>query len=37
MLRETTVYGASFHRAWYVRTGGVGIVDYAVGRLSGRP
>jgi hypothetical protein len=35
MLRETTVYGASFHRAWYVRTGGVGIVDYAVGRLSG--
>ena len=35
MLRETMVYGASFHRAWYVRTGGVGIVDYAVGRLSG--
>ena len=29
------VYGASFHRNWYVRDGGVGIVDYAVGRLSG--
>jgi hypothetical protein len=35
VLQETTIYGASFHRAWYVRTGGVGIVDYAVGRLSG--
>ncbi len=35
MLRETTVYGASFHRAWHVPAGGVGIVDYAVGRLSG--
>ena len=35
MLRETTICGASFHRAWYVLTRAVGIVDYAVGRLSG--
>jgi hypothetical protein len=35
VLQETTICGASFHRAWYVLTGGVGIVDYAVGRLSG--
>ena len=35
MLRETMVYGASFHRNWYVLDGGVSKVDYAVGRLSG--
>ena len=35
MLRETMVYGASFHRAWSVRTHVLDTVDYAVGRLSG--
>ncbi len=29
------VYGASFHRAWSVRTHVLDTVDYAVGRLSG--
>lgn len=35
MLQEATIYGASFHRAWSLRTHVLDTVDYAVGRLSG--